>query len=144
QPCFDELWGGSSGLYSTRLGAERALALNRCGELAAAGVPLAFGSDTPVTALGPWAAVRAAAHHHDPTASLDPLAAFDAHTRAAWVAGGVDDEGVLAPGRPATFAIWRTQVLAPGPTPLPDLRPDADLPECVTTVLRGRTLHDAG
>ncbi|MBE7189600.1 amidohydrolase, partial [Jatrophihabitans endophyticus] len=83
QPCFDELWGGTSGLYSTRLGAERALALNRCGELAAAGVPLAFGSDTPVTALGPWAAIRAAAHHHDPTASLDPLAAFDAHTRAA-------------------------------------------------------------
>lgn len=139
QPCFDALWGGTSGLYATRLGPDRALALNRCGDLVAAGVPLAFGSDTPVTELGPWAAVRAASDHHDPAASLDPAAAFDAHTRGGWAAGGMLDDGVLAPGRPATFAVWRT-----GSTThrLPDLDAGSALPSCVMTVRRGRAIHD--
>ena len=32
-------------------------------DLAAAGVPLAFGSDSPVTPVDPWAGVRAAVEH---------------------------------------------------------------------------------
>lgn len=129
QPCFDALWGGTSGLYAARLGPARALELNRCAELAAAGVPLAFGSDSPVTPLGGWAAVRAAANHHDPAASLSADAAFDAHTRGGWLAAGMSDEGVLEPGRPATFAVWHTDADDP----------DA-VPECRATVLRGRRI----
>ena len=77
---------------------ERALDTNRFAELAAAGVPLAFGSDSPVTELGPWAAVRAAAYPHDPAPRSARAAAFAAHTRAGWRAPAGADEGVLAAG----------------------------------------------
>jgi predicted amidohydrolase YtcJ len=160
QPCFDALWGGLEGMYAARLGAGRALGLNRFAELAAAGVPLAFGSDAPVTELGPWAAVRAASYPTDPGAAISPRSAFAAHTRAGWRAAGRDGEGVLAPGSPATFAVWRAGELAvdapdervsrwstdpraavPG---LPDVAPGVELPTCLATVLRGQPIHDAG
>src|SRR6185436_5235860 len=49
QPAFDRLWGGESGMYVERLGAERGQSLNPFAAMAAAGVVLAFGSDSPVT-----------------------------------------------------------------------------------------------
>jgi predicted amidohydrolase YtcJ len=126
-------------MYAQRLGAARAARLNRFAELAAAGVPLAFGSDAPVTELGPWAAVRAAVHPSDPAAGIAAAAAFDAHTRAGWHAAGRDGEGVLVPGAPATFAVWATS----GPDPL-DLGADGELPRCLATVRRGTAIFDAG
>jgi hypothetical protein len=48
--------------------------------LAAAGVVLGLGSDSPVTPLGPWEAVRAAALHHNPDQRLSVRAAFTART----------------------------------------------------------------
>jgi predicted amidohydrolase YtcJ len=105
QPAFDAAWGGPAGMYAVRLGVARALDLNRFSELAAAGVPLAFGSDAPVTPLRPWAAVRAAAYPSEPGAAISARSAFAAHTRAGWRAAGRDG-GVLAPGAAATFAVW--------------------------------------
>lgn len=159
QPMFDALWGGGAGMYAERLGSDRARGLNRFAELAAAGVPLAFGSDCPVTAMGPWAAVQAAVYPSDPAAGISPRAAFAAHTRAGWRAANRHGEGVLIPGSPATFAVWRAGGLAveapderverwstdpraavPG---LPDLRPGVELPTCLLTVLRGEPIHDA-
>ena len=156
QPLFDALWGGETGMYAQRLGARRALELNRLGDLAAAGVPLAFGSDAPVTPLGPWAAIRAAVHPHDAGAALSPRAAFSAHTRGGWRVAGRDGEGILAAGSPATFAVWEAGELGvdapdervsrwstdpraavPG---LPDLAPGAPLPVCVATYLRGASI----
>lgn len=139
QPLFDAEWGGADGMYAARLGAERARGLNRFADLAAAGVPLALGSDSPVTRLGPWAAIRAAVHPHDPAAAISAQAAFAGHTRAGWFAAGRDGEGVLRPGAPATFAIWATSDPAPG---LPDVADD--LPACLATVRRGRTIHTTG
>ena len=66
QPLFDDAWGGPDGLYARRLGADRAAAMNPFATMARAGVALAFGSDAPVTAADPWAAVQAAAHHRTP------------------------------------------------------------------------------
>lgn len=160
QPAFDAHWGGAGGMYAQRLGAERAARLNRFADLAGAGVPLVFGSDAPVTELGPWAAVRAAVHPSDPAVAISPRAAFTAHTRAGWRAARRDGEGVLAPGASATFAIWRAGELAvdtpddrvarwstdpraavPG---LPDVAPGRELPVCLATVHRGRLIHDSG
>jgi predicted amidohydrolase YtcJ len=157
QPGFDAAWGGPDGMYAQRLGAARALDLNRFSELAAAGVPLAFGSDSPVTPIGPWAAVRAAAYPSDPGAAISPRAAFAAHTRAGWRAAGREG-GVLAPGAPATFAVWQAGELAvdapdervsrwstdpraavPG---LPDIAPGRELPSCLLTVRDGRTIFE--
>jgi hypothetical protein len=158
QPAFDATWGGSERMYAQRLGAERAAWLNLFGPLAAAGVPLAFGSDSPVTPMDPWGAVRAAAYSSAPEAALSARAAFAAHTRGGWRAAGRDGEGVLAPGTPATFAVWQAGELAvdspderiarwstdpraavPG---LPDVAPGADLPSCLRTVVRGETIFD--
>ena len=139
QPCFDALWGGSDGMYARRLGERRAGALNRFAALAAAGVPLAFGSDSPVTEVGPWAAVRAAVRPSDPANALTPAAAFDAHTRGGWRAARRDG-GVLAVGAPATFAVWQAGRLETDG--LPDL--DAELPTCLATVVHGEPVHDTG
>jgi predicted amidohydrolase YtcJ len=144
QPCFDASWGGPDGMYTQRLGASRARNLNRFADLAAAGVPMAFGSDAPVTELGPWAAVRAAAYPSDPAAAITPRVAFDAHTRAGWHAVGREAEGVLASGTSATFAVWRVATDVDRTSGLPDLTPGGPLPTCLATVLNGVSIHDAG
>ncbi|CAM5601947.1 amidohydrolase [Streptomyces pilosus] len=156
QPAFDALWGGEEGMYARRLGRERARSLNPFAALLRAGVPLAFGSDSPVTPLDPWGTVRAAAFHHTPEHRVSVRAAFTAHTRGGWRAVGRDDAGVLVPGAPADYAVWRTGELvvqAPddrvarwstdprsGTPGLPDLTPGRDLPVCLRTVVGGRTV----
>ena len=156
QPAFDALWGGEDGMYARRLGAERARTLNPFAALLRAGVPLAFGSDSPVTPLDPWGTVRAAAFHRTPEHRVSVRAAFTAHTRGGWRAVGRDDAGVLVPGAPADYAVWRTGELvvqAPddrvarwstdprsGTPGLPDLAPGRDLPVCLRTVVGGRTV----
>ncbi|MFF1307150.1 amidohydrolase [Streptomyces sp. NPDC058307] len=156
QPAFDALWGGEDGMYARRLGGERASRLNPFAALLRAGVPLAFGSDSPVTPLDPWGTVRAAAFHRTPEHRVSVRAAFTAHTRGGWRAVGRDDAGVLVPGAPADYAVWRTGELvvqAPddrvarwstdprsGTPGLPDLTPGRDLPVCLRTVVGGRTV----
>lgn len=160
QPGFDAAWGGAEGMYAQRLGADRAARLNPFAALAAAGVPLAFGSDAPVTPIDPWAVVRAAVYPSNAAHALSPRAAFLAHTRAGWRAAGRDGEGVLAPGMPATFAVWEagepavappearvarwsTDPGAEGPG-MPDLTPGGPLPRCLLTVRAGTVIFDAG
>jgi predicted amidohydrolase YtcJ len=156
QPAFDALWGGEDGMYAQRLGADRARALNPFAALLRAGVPLALGSDSPVTPLDPWGTVRAAAFHRTPEHRVSVRAAFTAHTRGGWRAIGRDDAGVLVPGAPADYAVWRTGELvvqAPddrvarwstdprsGTPGLPDLTPGTGLPVCLRTVVGGRTV----
>lgn len=157
QPAFDALWGGTDGMYAQRLGVERAGLLNPFAAMLRAGVPLAFGSDSPVTPLDPWGTVRAAAFHRTPAHRVSVRAAFTAHTRGGWRAVGRDDAGVLVPGAPADYAVWRTgELLVQAPddrvarwstdprsgTPgLPDLTPGSDLPVCLRTVVGGRTVY---
>ncbi|WP_206506871.1 amidohydrolase [Streptomyces chrestomyceticus] len=157
QPAFDAAWGGEDGMYATRLGAERARTLNPYAALLRAGVPLALGSDSPVTPLDPWGTVRAAVFHRTRGHGISARAAFTAHTRGGWRAIGRDDAGVLVPGAPADYAVWRTGdlvVQAPderverwstdprsGTPGLPDLTPGRDLPGCLWTVVGGRTVY---
>lgn len=137
QPAFDALWGGTSGLYTDRLGVDRSLASNPLAGLAAAGVTLAFGSDAPVTPLAPWEGVRAAVHHHAPGSRLDPAVAFAAHTVGGWAAAKLTG-GELVAGAPATFAVW--EVGESGAGGLPDLTPGTPVPPCLRTVVSGRTI----
>ena len=136
QPAFDALWGGADGMYAARLGVDRALTMNPLAAMAAAGVVLALGSDSPVTPLDPWGTVRAAVHHQTDTSRIDLGAAFAAHTRGGWRAARRDEAGVLAVGAAATFAVWDV----PGPG-LPDLAADQPLPACRRTVVRGQTVY---
>lgn len=158
QPLFDEFWGGPTGMYAQRLGS-RWEAMNPFAAMVGAGVALALGSDAPVTPLGPWAAVRAAAHHRHPAHSISVRAAFSAHTRGGWRAAG-HDGGVLRVGAPAQLAIWQVAdlvVQAPdhrvagwstdprsGTPGLPALTPGEPLPTCLRTVVDGVTVYDSG
>ncbi|KUI22344.1 amidohydrolase [Mycobacterium sp. GA-2829] len=159
QPHFDALWGGPTGMYAQRLGADRAAGLNPFALLASQGVPMAFGSDSPVTSMNPWSSVRAASAHHTPGSAISLRAAFAAATRGAWRAAGVRDgvTGTLVPGAPASYAIWEADdfaVSAPADSvqrwstdprsrvpALPRLEAGDPLPRCRRTVHRGVVLH---
>lgn len=161
QPAFDAAWGGPDGMYAARLGAGRAAALNPFADIAAAGVPLAFGSDAPITPLDPWAGVRAAMWHHQPDQRISARAAFRASTRGGWRLAGLEHTGAgeLRVGAPAHLAVWRAEHLAvqgtdgrisawstdarAGTPLLPDLGPDAPDPVCLRTVRDGVVLFDA-
>ena len=165
QPGFDAAWGGAEGMYARRLGRERAEGMNPFAAYGKAGVVLAFGSDSPVIPLGPWDAVRAAAFHRTPASRITVRAAFAAHTRGGWRAlrpgaPGVpgDEQGVLAPGTAATYAVWQAGDLVvqtpdarvaawstderAGVPGLPDLTPGLPTPACSRTAVRGRVVHD--
>ncbi|MBO0653605.1 amidohydrolase [Streptomyces triculaminicus] len=157
QPAFDAAWGGEEAMYAQRLGRERARTLNPYAAMLRAGVPLALGSDSPVTPLDPWGTVRAAAFHRTPEHRISVRAAFTAHTRGGWRAIGRDDAGVLVPGAPADYAVWEAGDLVvqvpdnrvanwstdprSGTPGLPDLTPGVPLPVCLRTVVGGRTVH---
>jgi predicted amidohydrolase YtcJ len=164
QPAFDAAWGGPDGMYVERLGAERARGMNEFAALQKAGVPLAFGSDAPVTPLDPWAGVQAAAFHQTPEHRISVRAAFAAHTRGGWRALGsrATAAGVLRVGEPATYAVWdvapedvvvqaadeRLSAWSTDPRSgvpgLPDLTPGRPLPTALRTVVRGRAVFDSG
>ena len=162
QPLFDAAWGGPAGLYTGRLGEDRAAAMNPFATMATAGVALAFGSDAPVTAADPWAAVQAAVHHRTPGSGLSARAAFTAHTRGGHRAAGRTDRaiGTISVGAAAHLAIvsagelvrpaadpsvarWSTDPRSRVPL-LPDLTPGVDLPRTLATVIDGKTVFDTG
>ncbi|MFI9638544.1 amidohydrolase [Micromonospora sp. NPDC051925] len=152
QPAFDRLWGGAGRMYESRLGLDRSWESNPMGAMHSVGVALAFGSDSPVTPLDPWGGVRAAAAHHNPSQRMSVRAAFAAHTRGGWRAVRLDNEGVLALGAPATFAVWSSPAGVERGLPVllaqdPELRGPSDptpLPVCRRTVLRGEVIYEEG
>ncbi|MCB5274822.1 N-substituted formamide deformylase [Arthrobacter sp. SO5] len=160
QPCFDSAWGGDGRLYQQRLGGRRA-GMNRFGSLYAAGVPVCFGSDSPVTPLRPWSSVRACLQHNNPAEQISARAAFLGHTRAGWRAARYRNPmaGQLVPGAPASFAVWdveelmvqvsdgRVQSWSTDPRARTPLLPALDTgtdPACLLTVRDGRELFSDG
>lgn len=156
QPVFDELWGNNEGLYEQRLGQQRAAKMNSFAQIAAAGVTMAFSSDSPVTPIDPWRGVKAAINHHTPEHRISARAAFNAHTRGGWRAAKEDQTGVIAEGAPAHIAIWNVSdysITIPddrvrawstdersGTPPLPDL--SLCEPKCIATILSGQPIYD--
>ena len=159
QPAFDAAWGGQGRLYEQRLGS-RSRGMNPFASFYSAGVPICFGSDTPVTPLRPWSSVRACLEHHDAGQRISARAAFLGHTRAGWRASRYETPmaGQLVPGAPATFAVWevdelmvqvadnRVQSWSTDPRARTPLLPALDTgrdPRCLQTVRNGLELFAA-
>lgn len=161
QPAFLTAWGGPDGMYADRLGPARSADLLPLADLAQAGIPLALGSDSPVTGVSPWEGVRGAVEHPVVEQRISARAAFAAHTRGAWRLAGLEDGrgvGQLRVGAPAHLAVWDVEHLTVQPAPgslsswsaearagtplLPDLADGAPAPTCVRTVRDGRVIFD--
>jgi predicted amidohydrolase YtcJ len=159
QPAFDAAWGGPGKLYEQRLGT-RSRHMNPFASFYSAGVPVCFGSDSPVTPLRPWATVRACLEHNNPAERISARAAFLGHTRAGWRAARHANPmaGQLVPGAPATFAVWdveelmvqvadgRVQSWSTDPRARTPLLPALDTgsdPRCLQTVRDGLELHSS-
>lgn len=152
QPIFDARWGQDGGMYESRLGLHRSRGMNRLADVIAAGGRLAINSDSPVTAMRPWSAIRAATEHSNPEQAISARAAFAAHTRGGWAAAGDMQAGVIAPGAPAHLAVWEVEELEvrvpdhrvqgwstdprAGTPGLPDLA--SEDPRCLATVVDGQ------
>jgi predicted amidohydrolase YtcJ len=157
QPVFDAAWGDPGGLYQQRLGS-RSPGMNAFASFYSAGVPITFGSDSPVTPLRPWASVRACLSHHNADQRISARAAFLGHTRAGWRAAKYHNPmaGQLVPGAPASFAVWdveelmvqvadgRVQSWSTDPRARTPLLPALDTgsdPVCLQTVRDGAELY---
>jgi predicted amidohydrolase YtcJ len=141
QPAFDAAWGKPGELYEQRLGLHRAKGMNRFATLATSGVPLAFGTDAPVTPLAGWATVRAAVQHCQPNERLSVTTAFDAATRGAHWAAFDDNAGTITVGAIANLAVWdAADGNAHEPAQLPRLD-DGPLPICAATIAAGQFVY---
>jgi predicted amidohydrolase YtcJ len=131
QPNFIGTWSGEGGLYASRLGPARFAWNNPFREIHAAGIPLAFGSDTmPLsTAFGLGSAHGAPL----PRQRLDGDAILAAHTRGAAYAGWDEAErGAVRPGMLADLAVFSRDPAEPGSFPGAAV---------LLTVARGRRTH---
>jgi predicted amidohydrolase YtcJ len=159
QPRFDAAWGNDGGMYQQRLG-DRSGNMNAFASFYSAGVPISFGSDSPVTPLRPWSSVRACLEHHNEAERISARAAFLGHTRAGWRAAKHHNPmaGQLVPGAPASFAVWdveelmvqvadgRVQSWSTDPRARTPLLPALDTgsdPVCLQTVRDGQELYSS-
>jgi predicted amidohydrolase YtcJ len=161
QPAFDAAWGGTERMYAVRLGPQRAVGLNPFAAMTAAGVRLAFGSDSPVTPFSPWEAIRAALRHRTPQQRIGLGPALLAHTAGGRSAaaprrqespvGGSVGGSVSGSGRTGIAADWLAGPAVGDPATFTGWRASAQLdvlgesliagepvPDCVLTVIRGR------
>jgi predicted amidohydrolase YtcJ len=141
QPAFDAAWGKPDELYEQRLGGRRAQGMNRFRTLERLGVPLAFGTDAPVTPLAGWATVRAAAQHWRPEERMTVASAFNAASRGAHWAAFADNAGAIEIGALANLAVWDVRECdLEGAAPLPRLD-DGPLPTCMASMSAGRIIY---
>lgn len=80
QPAFDRYWGGPDGLYSRRIGWERAAVMNRFSSMLDAGMLLGAGSDSTVTPMDPFLQMASLREHHIQDERCSPLEALRLNT----------------------------------------------------------------
>ncbi|MGH2830973.1 MAG: amidohydrolase, partial [Actinomycetota bacterium] len=130
QPAFDAAWGGGSGMYATRVGRTRALAMNDFRSMVESGSIVGFGSDSPVTPFDALGSVRAAVKPASSRHALKASQAFYAATAgAAALAREEGATGRIEPGYRADFVVWSGHPLT------------SKKPSIRATVSRGRVVY---
>ena len=106
QPAFDRLWGGPDGLYSQRIGWERAADMNRFASMLNGGLLVGAGSDTTVTPLDPFLQIAALREHNLEDEQLGRIEALRLHVGGARsLAEGPGLAGTVEVGAPADL-VW--------------------------------------
>lgn len=104
QPNFIGEWGGTDGMYLSRLGAKRTARNNPFKEVLASRVRLVFGSDC--MPLAPLYGIHSAVNAPHPAQKISALEAFAAYTRdAASASFSEGAKGTLTQGRMADFVV---------------------------------------
>ena len=104
QPAFEALWGGNGRMYEQRLGPERIWQTNPFKTLMNNGIPLAGGSDSPVTPLDPFLGLHGFINHPNEKERIDLNAALAAFILEPHRFAGTDHErGYLRRGYLANF-----------------------------------------
>jgi predicted amidohydrolase YtcJ len=133
QPAFEERWGGPGGMYEARLGPERARRMNPYRAFADRGIGVAFGSDTNVTPMDPWAAVHAAEHRRHVEHAVSRLEAVSMQTLGGRSAARQERfVGVVRAGQRADLAAFEGD---------PYEAEDPRGAKCALTVVQGRVAH---
>ncbi len=123
QPVFDHFWGGQDGLYAQRLGKERAARCNPFKTMLDLGIPLAAGSDSPVTPIDPLLGIHALVNHHSPEERIDLNSALSLYiTEPHKFTGEGSARGHLKPARPADFVCLADDPFMTPPSRIKDIR----------------------
>jgi predicted amidohydrolase YtcJ len=138
QPGFDRAWGAPGDMYEKRLGPERAALMKPFRPLLRAGVTLAIGSDSNVTAMGPWAAVRDAVNHHHRAFRLTPDQALEAAIVGGRKAARQDGVGRVMTGERADLAAFASTPARAEDWPVAG---GWEMSTSVMTMVRGRPVH---
>jgi predicted amidohydrolase YtcJ len=99
QPSFNHFWPHYQG-YPEVIGEDRARRIDPVRSVLAQGLPVAFGSDSPVTPMRPLLWMHAAVNHSNPDERIDVAAALHACTVAgSWLAFEEGIKGTLERGK---------------------------------------------
>ena len=125
---------GIDATIKSRLGAARAATLQPMKSIAAAGIPVAIGSDGP---LNPGVNVMfATTHPGNPREALSREEAVRAYTwGSAYAEFAEQEKGTIAPGMLADVAVLSQDIFAVPPDALPETK-------AVVTIVGGRVVYD--
>lgn len=119
QPAFDRYWGGPDGLYSYRIGWDRAAGMNRFATMLAHGLLVGAGSDSTVTPMDPFLQLAALRTHHLGDEQLGRIESLRLHTTGAHaMAHGPGLRGTIEPGAPADVVLLDRDVVNAEPDEL--------------------------
>jgi predicted amidohydrolase YtcJ len=135
QPSFNYYWPHMAG-YPQVVGPARAEQLDPIRSALAAGLEVAFGSDSPVTPMRPLQWMHAAVNHSNPNERITPQQALHACTLAgARLAFQERDRGSLAVGKLGDFVLLASDPLQAPPQAIQDVA-------VLATVVGGRVVWE--
>lgn len=120
QPSFNHFWPHT--IYADSLGSVRANQADPIRSLSDRAIPLAFGSDCPVTPCDPLLTIHSAVNHSNPIERISAAKALHYQTIGSAFAGHEENErGSIAPGKFADLVILGADPSAVPPKKIKDI-----------------------
>ncbi len=136
QPAFNHFWPHDTG-YPEALGWPRALQMDPLRSLLEEQLPVAFGSDSPVTPLRPLLWVHSAVNHSNQTERIPVDQALHSATAAgSWVAFEEKEKGTLDVGKLGDLVVLSANPLNAPPDEIKDI-------QVLKTIVGGRVVYES-